>query len=216
MNPGPAETEADMLPSDPVRRASARNWWRSCHGWEYRTQCASSLLEDPCPDQCWLPATVMHTDACVSPLSLHTSTSPQWQVMTPTLIIMQNPAAHSLNIIPTKFGNLTVYSFPSTLASCRTSKYMKFYEQDQAIHCHKFPNIQHSTLQKIKNLLQSLRWLVRWYQWADNAVLFVPQWKVWGAARGGTVSECQSPESNPEVWTVECIDEWIDGWINPT
>ena len=27
-----------------------------------------------------------------------------------------NPAAHSLNIIPTKFGTLTVNSFPSTLA----------------------------------------------------------------------------------------------------
>ena len=54
----------------------------------------------------------MHTDACVStlqyqrPMASHdTNTNNN-----------TNPTAHSLNIIPTKFGNHTVNSFPSTLA----------------------------------------------------------------------------------------------------
>lgn len=30
------------------------------------------------------------------------------------------------------------------------------------------------------------------------------------------MSECQPPECNSKIWTVECVDEWIDGWIDPT
>ena len=36
-----------------------------------------------------------------------------------------NPAAHSLNIIPTKFGNCAVNSFSSTLAQVRKFNFLK-------------------------------------------------------------------------------------------